>query len=485
MASRIRSCSTGRPPQPSDTAEPTAKPNSILRSHPTKSNPTHCTTRPRESNRAADLTANLTMAANPQESTRAANLAADLPLAARPRGRTWAADFAANLSVAVSPRESNRAANLTANLSTAPCPQESTRAANLKANLPMAARPWERTWAADLVADLSVAVCPPEGTFTADFSAESNLKTTFSTVVVAGRNVTPPRDAIAIPPPDQPFRSPNPFEMDDASNTSHGSLSASANNASQPLLTPNYNIPFNNDDVALKSYTLQKEEDITPRDDKVQPIQNPPPAAAPMLDKDATSSIQQAFDAHNCAFTMAIENVTAFTMDNPVPHTSPILANLMALMERSHKDVHGHLDDMNRRLNNVTEDHRTLLGSVNLTLTSLDSKANSTEITCLDQRIKTMTTNLATTIHEGMESNLSSLCTTVDKITNLKANLSHITKKIIPDAGQPIPALLRCSQRSMLVFLLSNNGFPLLPTTSPLTTLLAPSLRVTHPLIHQ
>jgi hypothetical protein len=58
----------------------------------------------------------------------------------------------------------------------------------------------------------------------------------------------------------------------------------------------------------------------------------------------------------------------------------------MALMEQSHKDVLGRLDDMNGQLNNVTEDHRTLLGSVNLTLTSLDSKANSTEITRLDQR---------------------------------------------------------------------------------------------------
>ncbi len=114
---------------------------------------------------------------------------------------------------------------------------------------------------------------------------------------------------------------------------------------------------------------------------------------------------------------------------------TPTLADLMALMEQSHKDVLGHLDDMNRQLNDVTEDHCTLLGSVNLALTSLDSKANSTEIKCLDQRIKTMATNLATMICEGMESDLSSLCTAVDKITDLKANLSNITKKLIPDVA--------------------------------------------------
>jgi hypothetical protein len=119
----------------------------------------------------------------------------------------------------------------------------------------------------------------------------------------------------------------------------------------------------------------------------------------------------------------------------PRCHTSPTIANLMALMERSHKDIIGRLDDMNGRLSDVTEDHRTLLGSVNLALTSLDSKADSTEIKCLDQCIKTMATNHATTICEGMESNLSSLSTAVDKITDLKANLSHITKKLISDAA--------------------------------------------------
>ncbi len=57
---------------------------------------------------------------------------------------------------------------------------------------------------------------------------------------------------------------------------------------------------------------------------------------------------------------------------------------------------------MNGGLNDVTEDHRTLLGSVNLTLTSLDSKADSTEITPMDQCIETMATNLVTTRGNGV-----------------------------------------------------------------------------------
>jgi hypothetical protein len=85
-------------------------------------------------------------------------------------------------------------------------------------------------------------------------------------------------------PHDQPFCSPNLFDMDDASNASHGSSSASATDVSQPLLTPKDNIPFSDDNVALKSSTPQKEENATPTDDNDQPIQNPPLAAALMLD---------------------------------------------------------------------------------------------------------------------------------------------------------------------------------------------------------
>jgi hypothetical protein len=80
--------------------------------------------------------------------------------------------------------------------------------------------------------------------------------------------------------------------MGNASNASHGSLSASATDVSQPLLTPHNNIPFDDEDVAFKSSTPQKEEDATPTDVNVQPIQNPTPAATLILDKDATSQIQ-------------------------------------------------------------------------------------------------------------------------------------------------------------------------------------------------
>ncbi len=93
----------------------------------------------------------------------------------------------------------------------------------------------------------------------ADFGAESNLETNFGTVVVAGRNVTPCQDTIAFPPPDQPFHFPYPFEVDDASNMSLGSQSANTKDESQPLLTPDNNTPFDDDDVALAS---RKDESV-------------------------------------------------------------------------------------------------------------------------------------------------------------------------------------------------------------------------------
>ena len=144
MASRTRSRSTGCPPQTTDAAEPTAKPTSTQCSCTTTSNPSHPSTRPWESTWAADLEANLSTSARPRESTQTADLEADLPTAVHPQERTWAADFAANLSAAV---------------------------------------------------------CPPESTLATNFGPESNLETTFGSIVVAGCNVTPCRDAIAIPPP--------------------------------------------------------------------------------------------------------------------------------------------------------------------------------------------------------------------------------------------------------------------------------------------
>ncbi len=48
MASRTRSCSTGRPTQPTEAAKPTAQPTfAAQQSHSTTSTPSHRTTRPR------------------------------------------------------------------------------------------------------------------------------------------------------------------------------------------------------------------------------------------------------------------------------------------------------------------------------------------------------------------------------------------------------------------------------------------------------
>jgi hypothetical protein len=51
--------------------------------------------------------------------------------------------------------------------------------------------------------------------------------------------------------------------------------------------------------------------------------------------------------------------------------------------------------------------------------------------------IDTFATNVATevnTVCKGIKSELSLLRTTVDKMNNLKANLFHITKMLLPDA---------------------------------------------------
>jgi hypothetical protein len=52
-------------------------------------------------------------------------------------------------------------------------------------------------------------------------------------------------------------------------------------------------------------------------------------------------------------------------------------------------------------------------------------------------RIDTLATNVAielNTVCEGIKLEFSFLCTTVDKMNNLKANLSHVTKTLLPDA---------------------------------------------------
>ena len=51
--------------------------------------------------------------------------------------------------------------------------------------------------------------------------------------------------------------------------------------------------------------------------------------------------------------------------------------------------------------------------------------------------IDTLATNVATevdTVREGIKLELSSLRTIVDKMNDLKANLSHVTKTLLPDA---------------------------------------------------
>jgi hypothetical protein len=174
MASCTCSCSTGCPPETTDAAEPTAKPTSTQCSRPTTSNPSHRTTCPRESNWADNLTANLSTAACPREHTWAANFAADLSVALRPLERTQAADFAANVL---------------------------------------------------------------KSTLAADFRAESNLKTTFGTEVIAGRNVIPCQDAIAIPPLPNSSICPTPLRW------TMPQMQALGQRVQTQTMTPNHSSP--------------------------------------------------------------------------------------------------------------------------------------------------------------------------------------------------------------------------------------------------
>jgi hypothetical protein len=87
-----------------------------------------------------------------------------------------------------------------------------------------------------------------------------------------------------------------------------------------------------------------------------------------------------------------------------------------------------------------------LLGRLNLALSNIDKYDN--KLKQMGTRIETLATNVATEVNmvcEGIKLELSLLCTTVDKMNNLKANLSHVTKTLLPDDKRPpsIPALPR------------------------------------------
>ncbi len=214
------------------------------------------------------------------------------------------------------------------------------------------------------------------------------------------------RRLLQYPPPNQPFCFPNPFKMDNNSNASLRSKSASAKDGWRPLLTPdNNNAPSNNDvePPNRKVHTVV----ITGGLGDSQPLINslPPTLAC-------------AFEAHNHTMTAALNNVTVMTPCGPTADTATLvtIAVLMLLMTQNFHNTRAEArhdsDKANRdpntlieKIYKVTTVHTTLLGSINLALNLLNQKANSVEITRLEQHMETMSTTIMTSIHADWSRN--------------------------------------------------------------------------------
>jgi hypothetical protein len=221
--------------------------------------------------------------------------------------------------------------------------------------------------------------------------------------------------------------STNPFaELDNDSTGQHKGMtdndaSAHDDGGSQPLL--NNNTPTKD----ARSQSL--------------PVDIMPPEDAPG-DTTAASRLQDAFAKHNQVMTSAIADVTATaTMPNTATHTTatakdgmaqtattlvttnPMLADLMAFMERGFSQSRADSCAIRDRLDAVDTDDKLLRAAIG-------AKADSTKNACLDFRL----TTVAATIRESIESKLTTLGLAVLKMTgtilDLKANLQHVTKKV-------------------------------------------------------
>jgi hypothetical protein len=84
----------------------------------------------------------------------------------------------------------------------------------------------------------------------------------------------------------------------------------------------------------------------------------------------------------------------------------------------------------------------TLLGSINLALNLLDQKADSVEITRLEQCMATTSTTIMTSIHAELEPELDNLRTAINKasdtLNDLRSNVTHITSTTIPRESKAI-----------------------------------------------
>jgi hypothetical protein len=221
--------------------------------------------------------------------------------------------------------------------------------------------------------------------------------------------------------------STNPFvELDNDSTGQHEEMtdddaSARDDGGSQPLLDNNTPTKI------ARSQSL--------------PVDVMPPEDAPGHTTTA-SRLQDAFAEHNWVMTSAIADVTATaTMPDAATHTTatandrtaqtattsvttnPMLADLMAFMERGFSQSRADSRAIRDCLDAVDADNKLLRAAIG-------AKADSTKIARLNSRL----TTVAKTIRESIKSKLTSFGSAVLKTTgtilDLKANLHHFTKKV-------------------------------------------------------
>jgi hypothetical protein len=115
---------------------------------------------------------------------------------------------------------------------------------------------------------------------------------------------------------------------------------------------------------------------------------------------DDPPQLQLAFTKHDSVMMTAIANIIAPIGDTLTTTAIPMLAHLMAFAEqsftrsheesckdaiRAHSTILEHLNDITGRLDTVKDKHKLLRGLLTLTLVAIDKKADSAEITCLDE----------------------------------------------------------------------------------------------------
>jgi hypothetical protein len=117
--------------------------------------------------------------------------------------------------------------------------------------------------------------------------------------------------------------------------------------------------------------------------------------------------------------------------------TTPMLADMMLflqhsneMMQQNHRTIITHLSAINGPMDTANEDTRLICAT-------LASKADSTEIARLDSRMEAMTPTVALTVREELTATLGlQLAKLLNSIVDVKANVQHLTKKLMASVTQ-------------------------------------------------